>query len=778
MRILSKFCFQLAAWLFAPALLLLALVLPALLLPALPANAQIEEEDLPPDTFTRLTYERLSLEELEQRFRAAEEAFRAAEDLASPLPAFDDLIRILEERLAAGSLPAVERVLLADSLSYRIRINFNLGANDAVGQDLEHLLAVQPEHQLDPDLVSPKLIDLLERKRRQLVGHADVLITPADAEVRIDGRLVETGGEPVSVLAGSWTLSAARLGYAPIEMEVEIPAGERTPIEVQLERTSAVLVVVTQPAGARVTIEGQDMGTTPVAEGPVSEGAASERPASEGPASGDPASTTAESEPLRLEGLQTGAYRLEVTKEGYRPYRARIQLPELRDYATGTLALERTEAEVLLQGLGPQARVQVDGREVRVERLGRDAGRLRLAPGDFRLNVTDGTRGVFEAGLQLADRQTLEVTVRLQPGLVFLGVQGGDRVAAEELTQIVLTVGRALDGWALLDRSEAGLDLLHRLGVDTANLRRAADPAVPNRTGADWGRLQAAADQAMPGAVYLMAVLSDDLMASHADLWFWPAAPGPARPDHTRVALRGASGSDSGDDGDALARVIRAAGQPVQLVRPWFGALLIDSDAANGPVIAEVVADSPAAAAGVRLGERVVAVFNRNVTSALEVEQQLDLAPGASVSITLENSSGRRVVDFQLGTSPAVVPLDDPDQIYATVSAALSRARLEGQDVPGWLLDLNQAAVFLQGSAWEEAVRVLRGVQAPRGAGLGQAAVDYWLAIALRAASPAYQDQARQALERAAASPGGRLFHNDGPLVAPRARARLLELGE
>jgi hypothetical protein len=51
------------------------------------------------------------------------------------------------------------------------------------------------------------------------------------------------------------------------------------------------------------------------------------------------------------------------------------------------------------------------------------------------------------------------------------------------------------------------------------------------------------------------------------------------------------------------------------------------------------------------------------------------------------------------------------------------------------------------------------------------------LGIALTALGPSYRDAAVQAFERAAAEPQARLFHNDGPYVAPRAAARLAALG-
>ena len=84
----------------------------------------------------------------------------------------------------------------------------------------------------------------------------------------------------------------------------------------------------------------------------------------------------------------------------------------------------------------------------------------------------------------------------------------------------------------------------------------------------------------------------------------------------------------------------------------------------------------------------------------------------------------------------------------------------------------------MQAGAWGQAVDTLRQVSdAPTGPGLGAAAVDYWYGVAASALGPGYYDIVRDAFSRTASVPGATLLHNDGPLVAPRARARLQLLG-
>ena len=94
-----------------------------------------------------------------------------------------------------------------------------------------------------------------------------------------------------------------------------------------------------------------------------------------------------------------------------------------------------------------------------------------------------------------------------------------------------------------------------------------------------------------------------------------------------------------------------------------------------------------------------------------------------------------------------------------------------------WLLQLNQAAVYLRAMAYQAAIPLLRTIEAPGGAGLSRAMVDYWLGSTLLALDArTYADAARAALDRALAQEGARLYHADGPLLAPRVRARLAAL--
>ena len=67
--------------------------------------------------------------------------------------------------------------------------------------------------------------------------------------------------------------------------------------------------------------------------------------------------------------------------------------------------------------------------------------------------MSQGDAGVFEENVTLADRRNVALTVRLRPGLSFLGVIGEDRLGANALEDSMSSAFADLGYWAFIDRS-------------------------------------------------------------------------------------------------------------------------------------------------------------------------------------------------------------------------------------------------------------------------------------------------------------------------------------
>ena len=83
--------------------------------------------------------------------------------------------------------------------------------------------------------------------------------------------------------------------------------------------------------------------------------------------------------------------------------------------------------------------------------------------------------------------------------------------------------------------------------------------------------------------------------------------------------------------------------------------------------------------------------------------------------------------------------------------------------------------MLIHAADWTAAADLLRTIQAPTGPGVGQGMVQYWLGVAL--AESGDVDGARTAFEQVVEDPRARYLSNDGPYLAPMARARLIALG-
>lgn len=715
------------------------------------ADARVAAEDLAePEMALVPLGEPSPVDEATAALFAEAEARFESDDQPASVPLLDALIARLEPMAAGGHPDDQAKDLLARAYGLRAKARFNLGEPDAVvDEDLDRALHIRPGFDLERDLVSPKLLARFDARRARLVGFISfTLVDPPDLELRVDSALADPLAGPVAALAGMRRVVARRIGYAPLVTEVEVEAGDTSSLEVLLERVAPVLRLHTRPSGALVIIDGVPRGTTGgVAEpGFVAAGAAARFVREEF------------SSAFEIADLGLGHHELEVRLDDYRIYSASLSMLEPIDYEVPPVVLERERGTLLLRGVPAGATVSIDGQTMTPERRG-DQARVEVAPGDHRLLIEEGPAKMFARALRVADRQSVELDVDLKPGLALLGVRGGDREAAAALAR---RLREALDGGRFTAIEHATDPLLDRLGLSAETLRQPAAEI-------DWRAAQREIGSAHTGMIYVLAVLSDDLLATRADLLVWAPAPAPSTPDRLTTAL---------DDPRGLDALTSALGRSVALHRPWLGALVIDG-AGGRPVVAQVTPDGPAARAGLEPGDVVTNFDGAAASRAQQIRQRAEAAEiGEPLVLGVTRGSSERQVRIALGSSPLVLS-DLEGRLRAAVFAdfALLEARVEPGD--RWLVQLNRAKALLDAGEWVDAARELRSIRAPESATLvGAGTVDYWLGVALRGAGPSYLESARAAFERASAATSARLFHDDGPWLAPRARARLAALAQ
>lgn len=157
------------------------------------------------------------------------------------------------------------------------------------------------EHRLDAQLIP-------------LPSGLTVVTSPPEARVYINNEL--RGDSPLTLTnlaVGTYRLRVERRGYADQERTIELPSGARRVEEFRLERNSGTIVLVTEPAGAQVHLDGELQGTTEAGESDVL------------------------SDPFTIDYVPAGERQLQLTRQGYQHAPRRITIE-----ANQTLSLHET----------------------------------------------------------------------------------------------------------------------------------------------------------------------------------------------------------------------------------------------------------------------------------------------------------------------------------------------------------------------------------------------------------------------------------------------------
>ncbi len=158
---------------------------------------------------------------------------------------------------------------------------------------------------------------------------ADVAVTtqPDGAAILVAGEALGTTPATVPVPAGGVELELRKDGYKPWRQTLAVSAGEKIELPlVRLQETDGLLAVVTNPAGAAVTIDGRYRGTTP----------------------------------LDAEIAPGGAHDVIVTRPGYETVRRRVTV-ERRAAASLRLDLVQRVGVVRIEADPPDAELLVNG---------------------------------------------------------------------------------------------------------------------------------------------------------------------------------------------------------------------------------------------------------------------------------------------------------------------------------------------------------------------------------------------------------------------------------
>ena len=219
----------------------------------------------------------------------------------------DEAEALLEEglvRLRVGkfkkSLKVLKRALRKAKVpGIKARVQLNLGVVYAVLRKKRRArkvftaaLKLDPTVTLKKGEVKDKALSLFEEIRSKIKGTLTVKADVAGATVLVDGKRVGTVQVMAKVVVGRHKVEVVSSdGMSRFEVEVVIGAGQQREVMAKLEFVGCKLTVASQPEGAKVLVDGKEVGITP----------------------------------LQGANVTAGDHEIRVVKDGYEPHVAKVK---------------------------------------------------------------------------------------------------------------------------------------------------------------------------------------------------------------------------------------------------------------------------------------------------------------------------------------------------------------------------------------------------------------------------------------------------------------------
>jgi hypothetical protein len=598
-----------------------------------------------------------------------------------------------------------------------------------------------------------------------LILHLD----PPEARVLVDGVSVEREGFGIALLAGDRELRLELEGYDPHVEMIHVIAGSEMDKSVRLRPNRRALRFITVPADVSISIDGSPAGRT---SGPATPDVAgmAERYGF------DPDQASA---PLEAEPVKPGVHKITFARECYESktlsIKVALDLEENLPLRFAPVILKESRTDLKVSSIPSGSLVLIDGEEkgktpVTISSLcGGKRGILVVKPGV----------GTWRERIRLKSGTTNVLEVRLRPTLIYVGTFRLDdwgRATWSNQDEVLLDeFGKGLKSLNLVRAPEVLSDIrksiIDYMILDPQKIRKGAILST--------SILEEAADKAQADLVLAGLTLANDPEKSWKLALYSVHHPVP-----DRVALRT-------DDSKKVRQFVRRLDTAPAESEAWWGLGLADSrvpfasqevSGAHGgaPVIVRVLPGSPAAGAGLRVGDRVIRVGTRAAKEATRVTEALADAGSRSddrgIDLVVESARGKRTVRLSAGESPAIIPFNDPTIFYNRALAEFhlrSRAAEEGAARGAALLNLGIA--YMHFRDYDRALaKGFERASLPEGSGISRGTLDYYEALCtLRKGSAG---KARSAFEAAAEATGSTLGSGDGPLVKAAAGRMLRSL--
>lgn len=421
---------------------------------------------------------------------------------------------------------------------------------------------------------------------------------------------------------------------------------------------------------------------------------------------------------LVLENLPLGEHTYDFTKDCYRDERVReilnVDLLDRSPRVMETVRMQPTRSTLELSG-GPEgARVTIDGEPVGTLPL----DPVETCPATRTVEIEYGGRRIWRSEERFLEASTARLEIRPRPNLALLGAEAYPPPLLFLATRFNTSAGLALP--------------------------RGRDLSEPG----GWRGLELP-----PHTDIALAVVPAE-RAGARDRWhLWSPILGIVRT------------LDAPPDG---------ADRPAWRVPVW-GLGLADGARAGKARVVRVDEGSPAARAGLRPGDALLALDGTPVADARAAREALRAVRAGQVQVEWTSAAAgeTRSASLTATWSPWLAPsTPDPDEAIFRAGWALVDSLGSGIEASAALCNL--ALLFGAFDQTDLAVETWRRVRWGTRDGVGDGTVQYHLGRELERSGK--EEPAVAAYRRAAASEA-RAFDDEGPPIAPAARDRLADLG-
>ncbi len=708
--------------------LVLCLLLLIFLRAGLAQQTQPQEEMIP---------EEAQQEQWKAAFEKAEALFNS-EQQSSSTPLFQELIRQITEEKVKRPLTEPERQLLLKSLDY-LGQNFYLSEqqDQARGVFLK-LTEIEPNYQLNEDLVSPKIIDFFHQIRAENMGLISVTTIPPGAKVTVDGREVGTTDlTDAYLMKGDHDLEVNRPGYFPKKITISVIPGKTQKINLPLDRSSSIAYFITYPKGVELVMAGKVLGTTGGDPGERGLQAAQENNLTPTDFSSD----------FPVPDLQPGIYEIEFHKPCWETQIRRVTLPKNDDFYFAPILMEPSFAMLNITADDPKANIFIDNEYVGLA----PKQQHKLCSGNHVVKIK-GPLGKFQKRIEIKKDQVLNIDAKLNPSLAFLGVVPGPGVlkpAKDDITAQTIREMSALKTLNFQDSTAEGaaaIDILQQIVSGFGS-------GAPDKT-----RMEQIQDLSskVESDLLLIGYLTKE--RTQNTVQFFLASNWSSMADVRTI---------DASDPAKWKRFKNQLDHEEPLFEKRLGFHLMDTTITPGPVIASVSLKTFEDAQPLNVGDIVTAVNDRPVKNGEEtLAAARDLQTQERISLTLQQPGANVTIPVRMISSPVEIPFENADLLFNRQFAVYKKVlNLSIVPLEKNIATLNIALCYIHFGEFNLALEQLRLVQLDRAIGIGMGTAKYHAAMCYKELG--YQKEAMDHLNEASRFAQNTLGADDGIALAP-----------